>query len=76
MSVFDQMVEFDIFFKDPKKCFSPLGNSLHDWQKKEPFVIKGIGKKNLRFNRIFLSLLRRKHSVAHDDEERDKELKK
>ena len=24
MTVFDEMVEFDIFHRDPKKCFSPL----------------------------------------------------
>ena len=35
MSVFEQMLEFDIFYRDRKKCFSPLKIFLHDWQKIE-----------------------------------------
>ena len=33
MTIFEKMVEFDIFYRDPKKCFSPLGNSILDWRK-------------------------------------------
>ena len=33
MSFFEQMVDFDIFYRDWKKCFCPLRISLHDWQK-------------------------------------------
>ena len=35
MTTFGKMVEFDIFYRDPKKCFSPLRISLHDWRKIE-----------------------------------------
>ena len=43
MTIFENMVEFDIFYRDedelfqslPKKFFSPLRISLHDWQKIE-----------------------------------------
>ena len=44
--------EFDIFYRDPKKCFSLLRIYLHDWQKLNQFVIQGTWKKNWRFNRI------------------------
>ena len=32
MTLFEKMVEFDIFYRDPKKCFSPLRISIHDWR--------------------------------------------
>ena len=35
MTIFEKMVEFDIFYRDPKKCFSPLRTSIHDWGKIE-----------------------------------------
>ena len=35
MTIFEKMVEFDIFYSDPKKYFSPLRISIHDWQKIE-----------------------------------------
>ena len=35
MTIFEKMVEFDIFYRDPKKCFSPLRISLHGWHKIE-----------------------------------------
>ena len=33
MIFFGKMVEFDIFYRDPKKCFSPSTISLHDSRK-------------------------------------------
>ena len=35
MTIFEKMVEFDIFYSDPKKYFKPLRISIHDWQKIE-----------------------------------------
>ena len=32
MTIFEEMVEFDIFYRDPKKSFSLLRVPLHDWQ--------------------------------------------
>ena len=34
MTTFEDMLELDIFYKDPKKCFSPHKIFLLDWQKK------------------------------------------
>ena len=31
LTVFEEMSEFDIFYREPKKCFSPLRLSLLDW---------------------------------------------
>ena len=33
ITVFEEMVDFDIFYRDSEKRFSPLRISLHDWQK-------------------------------------------
>ena len=35
MTIFEKKVEFDIFYRDPKNCFSPLRTYLHDWRKIE-----------------------------------------
>ena len=32
MTVFERMVDYDIIYKDLKKCFSPLRFYLHDWR--------------------------------------------
>ena len=32
MTIFEEMTEFNIFYRDPKKNFSPLRVSLHDRQ--------------------------------------------
>ena len=36
MTTFEEMLELDIFYRDPKKCFSPFKIFLLDWQKNEP----------------------------------------
>ena len=35
MTIFEKIVEFDKFYRDPKKCFNPLRISLNDWRKFE-----------------------------------------
>ena len=35
MTIFEKMVEFEIFYRDPKNFFSPLRISIHDWRKIE-----------------------------------------
>ena len=35
MTVFEETVDFDIFYRDPKKCSIPLRNPLHNLQKFE-----------------------------------------
>ena len=66
------MVEFDIFYRDPKKCFSPLIISIHDWQKIETLRDRRYKKEKLKVQLHNVALFRRKHGVAHE-EERDKE---
>ena len=73
MTIFEKMVEFDIFYRDPKKCFSPLRISLHDWQKFETACDRRYMKEKLKVQQDNLALFRRKHGVAHE-EESDKEL--
>ena len=63
------MVNFVIFYRDPKKCFSPLRVSQHDWQK-----IETNHDKSFKIQQDKISLLRREHGVAHE-EESYKELK-
>ena len=74
MSFFEQMVEFDIFYRDWKKCFCPLRISLHDMQKMKHFVIEP-SRKQLNIQQGNLALLRRKHGVIHE-EESENELEK
>ena len=73
MTVFEKMVEFDIFYRDPKKCFSPLRISIYDWQKIETIRDRRYKKEKLKVQLHNLALFRRKHGVAHE-EESDKEL--
>ena len=73
MTIFKKMVEFDIFYRDLKKCFSPLRISLHDWQKVETIRDRRYKKEILKVQQDNLALFRRKHGVAHE-EESDKEL--
>ena len=69
ITIFEKMVEFDIFYRYPKKCFSPLKISIHDWRKVETIRDRRYKKEKLKV----LALFRRKHGVAHE-EESDKEL--
>ena len=46
MFIFEEMVEFDIFYRYPKKCYSPLRISLHDWRKNEKIRDRRLKKKN------------------------------
>ena len=74
MTIFEKMVDFDIFYRDPKKCFSPLRISIHDWRKIETIRDRRYKKEKLKVQLHNLALFRRKHGVAHE-EESDKELK-
>ena len=74
MTVFEKLDEFDIFYRDPKKCFSPLRISLHDWRKIEKIPDTSYKKEKLKVQEDNLALFRRKQGVAHE-EESDKELK-
>ena len=74
MTIFEKMVEFDIFYRDLKKCFSRLRISLHDWRKIETIRDRRYKKEKLKVQQDNLALFRRKHGVAHE-EESDKELK-
>ena len=69
--IFEKWLEFDIFYRNLKKCFSPLRIHLHDWQKLKQFVIQGTRKKKRKFNRI-TQLFRRKHGVEQEDESDNK----
>ena len=73
MTFFEKMVEFDIFYRDPKKCFSPLRFSLHDWRKIETIRDRRYRNEKLKVQQDSLALFRRTHGVAHE-EESDKEL--
>ena len=74
MTIFEKLDEFDIFYRDPKKCFSPLRISLHDWRKIETIPDTSYKKEKLKVQEDNLALFRRKQGVAHE-EESDKELK-
>ena len=41
MTTFEEKVEFGIFYRYPKKFFCPIRVSQNNWQKLQPFVIKG-----------------------------------
>ena len=73
MTIFEKMVEFDIFYRDPKKCLSPLRIYLHDWRKVETIRDRRYKKKKLKNQQDNLVPFRRKHGVALE-EESDKEL--
>ena len=73
MTIFEKMIEFDIFYRDPKKCFSPLRNSLDNWRKIETIRDRRYKKEKLKVQQDHLARFRRKHGVAHE-EESDNEL--
>ena len=73
MTIFEKMVEFDSFYRDPKKCFSPLRISIHDWQIIETTRDRRYKKEKVKVQHDNLALFRKKHGVAHE-EESDKEL--
>ena len=56
MTIFETMVEFDIFYRDQKNCFSPLRNSLHDWRKIEPIRDTRYKKEKLKVQQDNLAL--------------------
>ena len=56
MTNFEKMVEFDIFFRDPKKCFSPLRISIHDWRKIETIRDRRYKKEKLKTHNDNLAL--------------------
>ena len=66
MTNFENMVEFDIFYRDPKMCFRNLRTSLQDWRKTETIRDKKY-KEKLKVQQDNLALLRRKHGVAHKE---------
>ena len=72
MIIFEKMVDFDIFCRDPKECFSPLRIFLHDWRNFETCDRRYM-KEKFKVQQDNLALCRRKHGVAHE-EESDKEL--
>ena len=74
MTIFEKLVEFAIFYRDPKKCFSPLRIALRDWRKNETIRDTRYKKEKLKVQEDNLALFRRKYGVAYE-EERDKELK-
>ena len=74
MTVFEKMVEFDVFYRDPKKCSTPLRIFLNDWQKIETTRDGRYRRKQLKVQQDNLALFRRKHGVAHE-EKNDNEFK-
>ena len=68
MTNYEKMVEFDIFYRDLKKCFSPLRLSIHDWRKLETIHDRRYKKEKLKVQHDSLALFRRKLGVAHEEE--------
>ena len=68
MTIFGEMVEFYIFRRDLKKCFSPLRISLFDWSKIETIRDRRIKRENFNVQQDNLALLRRKYGVVHEEE--------
>ena len=64
MTIFEKMVEFDIFYRDPKKCFSPLRISIHDWQIIETIRDRRYKKEKVKVQHDNLALFR-KNMVWH-----------
>ena len=67
LQLFEKIFEFDIFYRDPKKCLSPLRISLHDWRKIETIRERRYKKEKLKVQQNNLALFRRKHGVAYED---------
>ena len=73
MTIFEEMDETDIFYRDPNKSFSPLKNFLRDWREIETICDRRYKRDNFKIQQNKWSLLRGKHGSAHE-EENDKEL--
>ena len=67
MTIFEKIVEIDIFYRDPKNCFSPLRISLHDWRKNETVRDRRYKKEKLKVQLDNLALFRKKHGVEHEE---------
>ena len=52
ITFFEEMTDFDIFFRDWKQCCSIFRNSLQDWQKIEPIRYRNYIKRKNRINWI------------------------
>ena len=59
MTIVEKMVEYDIFDRDPKKFFSPLRISLHDWRSIETICQRRYRKEKLKVQQEVLALFRR-----------------
>ena len=73
MIFFEKMVEFEIFYRDPKKVFSLLRVYLHAWQKIERIRDTRYKKEKLKVQQNNLALFRIKNGVAQ--KQSDNELK-
>ena len=88
MTIFEEMVEFDIFYRESKKFFDLLNFSLHNWRIVETihdrcyrkdnlrqYVIESTKQKKMKVQEHHFFRLRRKNGVAHE-EKNDNELEK
>ena len=73
MTIYEKMGEFEIFYRDPKNCFSPLRFSLFGSRKIETICDKRYKKEKFKVQPDNLALFRRKYGVVHI-EESDSEL--
>ena len=73
MIFFEKMVEFEIFYRDPKKVFSLLRVYLHAWRKIERIHDTRYKKEKLKVQQNNLALFRIKNGVAQ--KQSDNELK-
>ena len=46
ITIFKELVDFKIFYRDPNKCSSPLRIPLHGWQKNETICDRRFKKEN------------------------------
>ena len=65
MTIYGKMDEFEIFYRDPKKCFSPLRVSLYGWRIIETIRDRRYKKEKLNVQLDNLDLFRRKNGVVH-----------
>ena len=65
MTFYEKMDEFEIFYRDLKKCFSPLRVSLYGWRKIEKICDRRYKKEKFKVEHDNLALFRRKYGVAH-----------
>ena len=72
MIIFEEMVEFDLFCKNLKFCFSPIKFPLHDSRRVETLRDRRYKEENLLIQQDKLSLLGRNHGVALDEETHNK----